>query len=418
MVRDRGGRPSITPLGTSKDRVYVGVDTLDLMYQLAWDEDAYASTMAALEDAKEAAAGEGADERQTAVLIGNTTWMVRPAGARLGGGGGPFMRYQLEHAGMVLQLARQAKPDGDQPNVALHLGAMIGLACGDLETLVKRARAVLASLGGRVVSEKVSRLDVFCDLENQDSESVVWDFLAGKRIMRMRKGTEFGLYTEGLAMQGMRIGRGSLFRVYDKVAELQRQAVKRATWEAVEWGGNPPEVCTRFEFQLRRSFLKDRAIDDLDDLAAMLGALLAYLVGDGSREDRAWVRFTEDVPDRTNTTRAESAGYWKRVQDAFKAHTPTSGKLTRAVTRPPAVRHLMEMAAGCLEMVAAMSGEKIDHVDDFAGFVTEQIYAHLGIRSFCRSIDEKRAKLRAMTPDMPTMDGGGLCFAPYRSTLE
>lgn len=410
-----GGSPSITPLPNSKTRSYVGIDNLNLMYQVDWSIGLFDATMAELEAAKEAAGDDEQPQSACSVSMGGRTWLVKAAGSRKGKGCGPFMRYIAESGGITILLARRQSAQGDQPNMSLEFGALACLAAGDLVTLKETARGLVEAMGARIREECVSRLDVFCDLEGVDSEAVVWDFIRGHRIMRLQKGAMYGLFTEGLDMQGLRVGKGSGFRVYDKIEELAKSAHKRPAWEAIEWGGQPPQVCTRFEFQLRRDFLRKRDIGDLDQLAEKLGPLLAYLAGDGSNDDRAWIRFTAEKPDRQNTTRAASAGYWTRLQEAFAAHTPASGKLDSRKDRLPAVKHLVDMSVGCVEAIAAVEGVDCVTVDDFVGFMVEKIYEHASGRMFERSIKEKRARLEAMCPMDAKPDAEGVAGPPLRA---
>ncbi|MEX2215335.1 MAG: hypothetical protein WD768_14475 [Phycisphaeraceae bacterium] len=347
-----GGCLSNTPPTNGQDR-YSGTDTLHVSYCIEWGPE-FAEISDQLEAAKKASAERGDVEDQQIKLGG----YVYTVGSRGVGGedGAPYMAYVLRSGGVALLLSRKDKPSGQTPNVRIEFGALACLAAGALDDLAASVRARVSSFGV-IKRECVGRVDFFVDLAGVPVAPFVNAFRENRVITRARKNAEYGVYCDGHNSTGFTIGTDTRLRVYDKVAELEKNRTKFAAWVDLEWDGKEPDECTRVEFQLRRNALKAYKITTLDELVAAAGGITADL-GEG------WFRLTTHAVDRRNQKRAQTSEIWTWVQAGYR-QVYGEGRRRRVMDRKRAdVDALVRQGMGCFESALAIMGGSAEGTDE------------------------------------------------------
>ncbi len=338
-------------------RRFVGIDTLAVGFGVTFSREPFDALCARLEAAK-VAAQESDDPNEASFVLGRRTWTVQPSGWRLGDNGrGPYIAFAIAHEGVVVGMMRRDRPLGPStPNVYVTVGSSACLSRGSLEVIIMDLRGIINDLGGTIEFEKVGRCDVFVDLEGVQIGDVARAWVEDRVVCRAKKSSAFGLHRNGRKKwQGIQIGRALMFRAYDKIEELKDQPQKRALWNAIQWNDEAPRVVTRFEFEMKREKLSEfekadgsQGIDTLDDLLFNIGRIALYLT-------QRWMRFTRAAVDRTNTSRAAFADFWRRVCDAVQAWTTSAEPATRRF-RPKVgdVEALIRQFRGCIESAAAL----------------------------------------------------------------
>lgn len=348
---------------------------MTLGYGVAWDPETFASLTSALDDAKARAADPESDTPGFAEWCG---WTVSPTGARLGGAGGPVARYRIERHGFVFLVMARSAPSGETPNVYATASAVACLQHGGLEGAAIEARAMLADLGGSPSFELLSRVDIFADLEGLDVACFNRGAADDRLIGRWRK---LAVYWDGRRATGVSAGSGPLVcRCYDKAHEIQNNPTKAAEWARVEWGGKPPETCTRVEYQLRRQVLRQLNVGTVAEFVERRAAVAAYLLD--------WFRLAGSEVDRDHADRAPDAEEWTAVREAFARSKPLPEPAERGL-RPGAVNcdHLRAVAVGCL---AKIGGYRRWLPEDFDTLLAH-CFAELG---------EHRDRLRTTVPEL------------------
>ena len=210
-----GGCPasSTNRRGANRQPVEVGggEDTADWGWLVEWPEEKLSEWREKIGQAQRAA--QAGDWQGSLVRIGCLECLVRPSGARVGG---LYFAWVIEGCGFRLTIMDRARPWGETPNVRVHVGAL-PLLQADLESVHLAARSLLEEMGGRIVGEKLSRVDACLDLVDVPVADFVRPFLAGEVV---RRGRKFGVYGDGLSLTGFHVGEGPVrLRIYDKVAE-------------------------------------------------------------------------------------------------------------------------------------------------------------------------------------------------------
>jgi hypothetical protein len=251
--------------------------------------------------------GEKGESLDT-VNIGGYPALVGPAGGRLGKGTkGPYMPWRFICNGLVYMLGDRADSHAKFPS--LHVRAD-GRACltGGAHALWEQAQLIVTMLGGKIVWERLSRVDPCLDMPGQYIGPFHRAHQKHHYIMRAKR--EGYDRSPGITLY---IGAGQLLlRIYDKLAETSKvgDGMKRALMAYHRWGGFDPEHATRVEFQVMRAALRQRGIDTVEDYFNKRADLVKSLCTD-------WFRFTQGKPDRTHTTRAKTLPLWDKVLNAF-----------------------------------------------------------------------------------------------------
>lgn len=169
-----------------------------------------------------------------------------------------FFEYTFSYNGIEYGVALPDSREG-MPHFKIDIS---GFACTvrGWEECYREAIRVLGSLGLRVRSTRVMRLDVAIDLLGQ-SLPALWRMLKSKRVIN-----RLGQEPRSVGRPGtgtVSIGRRDFFRVkaYNKLHELacDQSEEGELKYQALvgEWGGRPSDV-TRVEFEMGGAFLRDR----------------------------------------------------------------------------------------------------------------------------------------------------------------
>lgn len=352
-----GGVFSNTPPQASKnEKMTGGEDWLEMSVCVDWGES-YKSLHDRLRWAKEAAQDEkiaksGADM----VTFGEWAMMVAPGGASCG----VYYAFRLAGHGFVISIQDKQKPKQAAGNVILRFDGMACLQWGGYKCL-ERGRALIAAMGGEILKEKLSRVDMALDVPGVGMEAFDAAYREERYIMQAKKSRrieENGAIT-------LYFGKPPLMlRIYDKAAEIRASCdeTKKCLMLLHRWCHGIPQKAIRVEFELRREALKEHGIDTPDDYFRKRADLTAYLCGE-------WVRFTESAVDRDNTARAAVLPLWLTIADGFKAWTgkPADLPLTPLEPGQVDVRQLEKQGIGALLTAWVKSG-KAAQAEMFAAY--------------------------------------------------
>ena len=311
VVAGPGGALGNTPPTNSYGYGPGGEDTLELAIGVTWREPE--AFFARLDELQKQARETGRDTPWE--HMGFTAY-VQPYGKR-GKEGAPSMAWMCEIAGMWFGLQRVPSPRGQTPNLYVRVGSFNLIEEGGAAWSWATVQRVIATLGGRIEWDKVSRVDLCVDLRGDvitPLAKAVWE---NKHICRARKQA---FYRDGHDLvTGVDVGRGGdiMMRGYRKDIEgadkqLLMDAIVEKRFGLPEW--NPEEgmggKISRIEFQIRREALKQFKVDGMADYLDRRAEIAGYLV-------LKWFRLAEGEVDRTHTTLEALSELWERIVEAF-----------------------------------------------------------------------------------------------------
>ena len=281
------------PLDTSPNDsparlLIAGIDTLEFGVFVEFGRD-WSKIVARLAKLKRSARGTGGQP------IAHGRCIILP-------GGKQNYPYLIQFPGFSIYLSRKAKPDGQTPNVYVSLKSQFLWEFGESAAM----DAVLKALGelapGEVRECRMSRCDLAADL-------LIPEGLTDTELRQHAVGfsRSFRSYIEGDQLETLYVGSGQSpvqLRIYDKSLEI---AVTEKFWFLPLWGMESNGHVWRFEFQLRRPFLKSAGVNSLDDLVQKRAILWAYLT-------TSWFSLRE--LDNDNTSRRSILPLWQIVQSA------------------------------------------------------------------------------------------------------
>jgi hypothetical protein len=300
-----GGDPNIIP--PPKNRLPFGgsADTVHLGLYVSWLPTAW-RILPGLLDAAKLAAQENSLERFLPLM--GSSWEVAGHGRRSGGGFGPVFTWQLKGEGLGLSIARQQFPKGDMPNVLVSFGSLYLMTCGGLLGAYNYIKSFVEYMGGVLEKEVVSRVDCAVDIAGVDVQVCMNHLVSGRRV---QWATSQNIYMEHGKVTGLQIGKGDIvLRLYDKIAETQRNPEKRDYLINERWGGELPDKALRVEFQIRRDALKEFGITTVADYCRNVRGVLKYLT-------EKWFRLTDDIPVVGHVQDAISSPLWRFVSHLF-----------------------------------------------------------------------------------------------------
>ena len=343
-------------------------DWLEWSWSIDWGSN-WVKLRRTLDQLKRRAAennGRPEDGRTDTIDLLGTPAIVSPGGARLGKGiKGPFMPWRFTWQGMVFLVADQAEQHRTRPSVVVRADGSSCLA-ERAEVLWDRAGTLIASLGGDIVKERLTRVDPCLDIPGQSIVPFLEAYREGRYITRAKD----HCVNQGNRGTTIYIGASPKLRIYDKLAEVMNRGggVKLAQMVFQRWGRQTPKAAIRVEFEIGRKPLTDRGIDSVRDYFDRRQDLVHYFTHD-------WVRFTDQVPDRTHTSRARLMPLWVQVQDGFQAWTgrPVGLPLEPLPKETVDVSMLIKSAAGLLMSAAARQGQAVQHADDLLRYGVPQL---------------------------------------------
>jgi len=317
-----------------------GVDTLDVgicvgSYKLSDTE------VNALRYAKEQAqqAGDCRDKSDNLVRLYGQELEVKPSGTS---------RHEivLRNDDLTVSVCLDANGGEHYPEIKVHFPSAMLWRVG-----VQKAWDDTKNWIGQwaeITGNKVSRVDLCTDVESP-LPKLSHDFreVNGKAITRNRY-VSVTRHNSGLIESGYSFGSGSPVRcrVYDKELEIERQSHKEwfhDLWREAGWQGGP---VTRVEFQMRRKFLKDRGINNMEQLIDRQSDIWQYLTYE-------WLLLCVPSNKDTNKSRWNTKPFWKLVQKGVALF----GKFIECVKRVaqviPKIDQLEKQALGVLASIGA-----------------------------------------------------------------
>ncbi len=217
---------------------------------------------------------------------------------------------------------------------------------------------VVRALGYSPKSWNVSRVDLAADIAELHPSTLNSHYLRNCAVCRAQS-TSHRAYG-GRRVHGWQIGSRMMMRVYDKALKLrvEKDYDGLRLMAMYRWGCYP-EVSTRVEFQIRGDELRDRhRIHTWDDLDSKLADLARWCCED-------WFRLTTVPPDRSHTSRADTAPEWWIVQQAFESWTG-SVNARRSPRRKfaPSMLQIQQQMQGWTTSMFALKGRVPDCVED------------------------------------------------------
>ena len=379
---DAGVQLSNTPPPSSKNdemNNWVGAeDWFQYSLYVQWDKN-WPELNKRLKRAKEDAAVEGAPPGFCDIYFmgGNAT--VSPSGLLAGGA---YYAYKLAYDEVSVLIAERESPHKTYPSVGVTISGTGCLYPGVTECYEK-ANRMIEALGGKIVRNKLSRVDICLDMPEVQIEPLDRAFLEERYICRaVAKARHSGT---GVTVA---LGKSPLMcRIYDKKAEVELKANphKQLCMVVYRWGEVMPDAATRVEFELRREALKERGIDTVEDYYAKRADLVHYLTHN-------WLRFTANKVDRENKnqSKARTLPLWNKVRKAFKrwAGEPAGRSLEPLPKGKANVRNLMKQALGVVQAAAGFQGKEIADREGLIAYMNEAVVDY-GIH-----LKQKRKKRR------------------------
>lgn len=322
-----------------------------------------------LDKAKENALVKDAPEGWNEIWFWGGRASLEPGGARLGKKNkGPYMAYKLAYEELNILIADRELAHKTLPSVNVCISG-----CGCLypgaATCYKKAVYMIEELGGTIIRNVISRVDLCLDLPEVPIKRFAAAFFEGRYISRSRNDNAY-VPNKGTGSITLYFGSSPLqCRIYDKKAEIEQKPnpTKNLCMRLYRWQTRKmPSAATRIEFELRRETLKKRGMDSVEDYYAKRADLIDYLTHD-------WLRFTTDKVDRENKnqSKAKTLPLWKNVQKAFKNWTgEPPGKLLEPLPKEQAdVRNLIKQAVGVCKTAAEYQGKNLKSIEDLIEYV-------------------------------------------------
>lgn len=311
---------------------------------------------------------QGGDE----LTLADQQFLMLPLGAKASSKRSKaYFRWQLQSATrFTLQLMNRESCEGTMPNAKMVATSLVLMRLG-VDEVVRQAFAALEALGADVVRNKVSRVDVCCDLPDRKVEPLKLAFDAEHYVSRGKMSDEHGALTEfrdsdmsvyrvGSEVTSFNLGRcDARMRVYEKVKECKHDIVKLQTLIDCRWGVFP-YWAIRVEFQLRRAKLKALGVDSFADWMANRATIVHYLTHD-------WFRLTDGPVDHKHPDRTPTLPVWQEVQGGMASWTGGGHllELGPIPSQPMPPDHYVKSIVGSLKSLFAKTGTVIDSNETF-----------------------------------------------------
>ena len=342
---------------------HVAVDRIHLALQVVFR--VYADLRTRLVAIQESAGHKGETHSKGIEYLQVGPYLVRvwPTGSR-NDRSGPFFKFVIEYAGIVIMIQDRSAPNGDCPNVIVHIGGLVCLERGDLGAL-ELAYDVIRHLGGEIDHVALSRIDFCVDMPDVGMDEFALAANERRYVSRLVR-------HRGWESDGRTVLFGKLplqLEVYDKRAEVlsKQNARQRALMLDRRWNGVIPRQAVRVEFRLGRAKLREFGIDTPEDFYRKRRTLIDYLC-------TQWFKFTIGPVDRQNTTRAITLPLWTQVHEAFAAWAgQPNGEILAPLPRGPVdVTGLLRSGYGILRAIGRAQDRDAVGYDEYCAWVEEE----------------------------------------------
>jgi len=316
-----------------------GIDTLDVglcieSYNLSTIE------INALHYAKEQAqmAGDCRDKADNIIRLHGQDFEVQP-------GGTGRHELVLKSDDMTVRICLDANSGDKYPEIQLHYSSAmlwregVDKAWSDTKNWV--------SEWANVVNNKVSRVDPCVDIESplprlsHNFQEVSAKALTRKQYLSIER------HNSGIRESGYSFGNNPIrCRIYDKTLEIERKSHKEwfyDIWREAGWEGSQ---VTRVEYQIRRKGLRDRGINNMEQLLSRQSDLWQYLTTD-------WLTLCVPNEQDSNKSRWNVKPFWKLAQKGSDLFGRFVECIKRVAQVMPKIDQLEKQALGVLASIGA-----------------------------------------------------------------
>jgi hypothetical protein len=293
--------------------------------------------------------------------------------------GRPNYQFHLQYPDFHLFVAKKSQPNGQTPNVLVSLSSKLLWTQGE-QAAVDLVLKELAELADGTVREcRMSRCDLAADIlvPNGLSDVMIRDhFVSHAQEIRpiIKKGKLETMYVGAK-------GADIQLRIYNKSLEILHS---EKPWFNALWAfDRSVSNVWRFEYQIRRPFLRAFKINSLDDLLSRRTDLWIYLTHE-------W--FSLRLCDNENVTRRSIHPLWKIVQASFQKWGPSREGLQR-VRQVPSLdsdRVVKQLAS---RLVGFAARESITDFDEALAKAIDVLRTEFRDRDFTEELLRKRIQL-------------------------
>lgn len=291
-----------------------GEDTAEISLWIEWGRfDVLRSALEAGKQAAKAQALGDDTDRGDVVVCFDDDFVIMPTGTA-SDGKGPRYAWRLARDGIKYHIADREEPSSTYPSAKVVIGSL-PLMLRTFDELWQVVQRDIENLGGKIVRNTLSRVDVCVDLPGVGVDEFVTKKRADQFICRASKGEDYETvsFNSGRRSTGFTIGAPGAalsLNVYDKLHEVSKKQdeAKIEALRLYRWGGALPDVATRVEWRIRREKIVAMEVDTVEDWFEKRAGIVRYLA-------TQWIRFTEHDVDRANAhhARAEMWSLWERV---------------------------------------------------------------------------------------------------------
>jgi hypothetical protein len=346
-------------------------------------------------------------------------WLICRSGIRTAAGG-PVYAFVLKQMGISLSFSTNHEGKDSQTrnfyNVLFHAGAEI-LTMKGWTWCRNFVAELFKQLRVEVRAECLSRIDLAIDI--LDYSVHTWQRLVSVKKAYVTNAKVFVSNSYDLADlfvkfdkqinkfvipisehrsagfdSGLTVGKGTLIRIYDKIAELKYRSNQSKELMMMEfrWGGCRPEKATRVEVQIRRDWLKVHGIDSFQDFVECQGDVVEYFL-------TCWFRILARAPRDKHKERIPTEKNWAlMVEGALKIFV-NEPVIERVQTSEEVPDHLFAQWLGVTaELISRLpfSGTALEQYDAFCKSFRPS--ASADIVKFQAAIEEKRRQKQALRP--------------------
>jgi len=215
-------------------------------------------------------------------------------------GKAPNYRYHIQFPEYHCFIAISAQPF-NSPNVYVSFTSEAIHQKSSEKELIDLVTQDVESFGGKVLSHKISRCDLYADFKIPGGLND--DFIRSHMVGKSHKTNRF---MDGERLETFYIGgKESLIqlRIYDKGVQIKGKADEERWLQ--QWLIDYPNDVWRIEAQIRRPVLKSFLINTVEDLLKKKADLWRYITED-------W--FSLRNMDNENTSRRTIHEFWKKIQ--------------------------------------------------------------------------------------------------------
>lgn len=367
-----------------------GIDTLVLALDIRWTNPATFEKLAELKTEAKVDGAAASGRIQPADKSAPWLYNVKPHG-------GDGYEWLLVSHDITMKIGKWAEP-GSRPSVMVEIRSEPLWTHGPV-VCVERVLHLIASIGGELVTCKVSRADLCVDVLLPAS---IWHpGLTGNFVKRAKN---ISIYKDNERFTGIHIGKGKILaRLYDKVHEIRSKSHKY--WMFDVWGFAPHQLdaqhkVIRVEYQFRREPLKETGISSFEDLMAKLPGLWAYAT-------REWFKVHDDP--KKHHTQQQVLPWWAIVQGGMDGSMQANPLIRAKAIALDEHRNAQQILGNLITVVALQMGDTLitpDETLDMRSHLASALQAiktlDMDDREFTRRVKQRQAKFHRLVDNKAT----------------